>query len=145
MKLGRKSAHAKLGGTGVGFIKERSFRYRHDPLYTRKFVAYSPEFAEFARKNGRALMNAVKLIRKNLAELEEGRKVADRKAGIYIQKAATGFYKGRSWFPPLAVRIGGKELFVKWFAGDVEHMAKTMQSVDNYLKGKNYTIGGFKV
>ncbi|MBI2530427.1 MAG: hypothetical protein HYW05_04775 [Candidatus Diapherotrites archaeon] len=145
MKLGRKSAHTKLGGTGVGFIKEKSLHYKHDPLYTRKFVAYSPEFAEFARKNGRALMKAVNLIRNNLTELEEGGKVADRKSGIYIQKAVTRIYRGRSWFPPLAVRIGGKAFFVKWFAKDLKHMADNLNAVERYLKEKNYAIKGFDV
>ncbi len=144
ISLKNANARTKLGGTGVEFIREKSLQHRSEPLHTRKFAAYSPEFAGFFRGNRRALMKAVNIIRNNIPALENGERIVDRKARISIQKAATGLYKGRSWLN-LKVKAGGKELFVKWHMGDLESMAKTLHSVENYLAEKNHKIMGFNM
>lgn len=112
----------------------------------RRLLAYSREFREFARKN-RGIVRAYQLIRDNLEILRGGRKeVVDEKNGITIREDATGSYKGGDFSRTYRASIGGHDFFVKRTTVRIAGATlSALRFLDDYLRTKNYQIGGFKV
>lgn len=112
-----------------------------------RFLAFNPAVRdEFVIRNKRVLLSTYKLIVENLEILSQGQIIADKKAGIEIEKAATGSYKGAIHYTTLRVKANGREFFVKvslWREG--ESLLAAVHKVDRYLKQVGHKIDGFHI